>query len=52
MAGSLDCQCLGLERVMRVLENVEDHGGADALDHAGAIEHLARFGVQLGQAKR
>jgi hypothetical protein len=47
----LEPSCLDLERLICVLENVEDHGGANELDHAGPMKHLARFGVQLGQTR-
>jgi len=36
---------LDLEHLIRILKNLKDHVGPDALDHAGPIEHLARFEV-------
>ena len=36
----------------RVLEVLEDHRGADLVEHAGALEQGLRLGVQLGDAER
>src|SRR5204863_19244 len=41
----------GLKGFVALLEQLEDHVGADAVDHPGPVEQRMRFAVQFGQAE-